>query len=681
MNRSRTTVRSLGTIALLVPVLVAALAAGLRAATLDAALHDFVAESLNVTDFEVISLDLPPDGIRQFETTVVITGVPHTLTLERRSLRTPDFTLLVQGAEGALEPVLPPPPCTYRGFVQGLPQSRVAATLAGGELKALIELRPHDTVVIEPLSTVLARISPVLHLLYHGDQVRAPAGRCGVESPALAGGPGYTPESTGLQVCDLAIDADYEFFRRHKSDVDQTLLGIETILNGVELIYERDTQITYELSVIVVRTSEPDPYDSTDPGTLLGQFQALWNGALRPLRRDTAHLMTGKELDGNIIGLAWVGVVCVRDYGYGLSQYLRNLYSDVGLVAHEVGHNWNAGHCDGDSDCYIMCSGLGGCGGDLSRFGSRSIASITSFRDSRGCVAPLPDPLALPFSELFPSTSIDPLKWSYVEGPFINMLAQGEPSPPYSLDLDAASADPYRDDDIRSNFIQLAGVEHARLSYATEHRGPEAGETLVVEGWTDGLRWVELNRVISDGSVQDEFVRHAHVLPAECYHDKFCMRFRSEVDGYGDEWFVDDILLEAVTCPLPELYGEPTPGTAGITPEISYDGGVPGLGSSSYKLTAARLYGGMTGFLFTGFSRVTVNMGGVNFNVLPPWYVLTFTVAGPALPGFGSAEILVPIPSDPTLAGLHFMNFFLCIDPGGPRGLTGTQGLDSTICG
>ncbi|MFQ5806245.1 MAG: immunoglobulin domain-containing protein, partial [Phycisphaerae bacterium] len=104
--------------------------------------------------------------------------------------------------------------------------------------------------------------------------------------------------------------------------------------------------------------------------------------------RDVAHLMTGKDLNGGVIGIAWLGVICNTSQGYGLSQsrFTGNFTNRVGLTAHEVGHNWDAVHCDGDGDCFIMCSGLGGCAHNVTRFGSRSIGDIVPFRNTRPCL-------------------------------------------------------------------------------------------------------------------------------------------------------------------------------------------------------------------------------------------------------------------------------------------------------
>ncbi|RUA19680.1 MAG: hypothetical protein DSY79_13035, partial [Chloroflexi bacterium] len=41
--------------------------------------------------------------------------------------------------------------------------------------------------------------------------------------------------------------------------------------------------------------------------------------------------------------------------------------------------------CSGNT-CHIMCAGLGGCGGNLTKFGSASIGAITGFASGLGCL-------------------------------------------------------------------------------------------------------------------------------------------------------------------------------------------------------------------------------------------------------------------------------------------------------
>jgi hypothetical protein len=99
-----------------------------------------------------------------------------------------------------------------------------------------------------------------------------------------------------------------------------------------------------------------------------------------------AHIFTGKGSFSGVIGCAYLSVVCTSS-GYGSSKaYHSSLTTNVGLVAHECGHNWGAGHCNSSPPCYIMCSGLGGCQGNLTLFGPTSISSIIAHKNTRNCL-------------------------------------------------------------------------------------------------------------------------------------------------------------------------------------------------------------------------------------------------------------------------------------------------------
>jgi len=337
------------------------------------------------------------------EIAVSIDGADHILILEPYSLRSPDFRLLTCDEDGRLRQVAPPVPCTYRGTVDGDPNSRVAAAITDGKLNATITFGAGDAWCIQPASSFMKSAAVSTHVLYRSAEALPPQGDCGVHDTAAAlsdqivadvsgwTGSASDPDATCavIKVCEIALDADFEFYRHNGSSVSAALLDIETVMNGVAEIYEQQLAVTYEITEVIVRTTEGDPYTSTDPHTLLEQFRDQWNDMHTDIHRDIAHLFTGKDLDGSTIGLAYVGAVCNTNDHYGLSQsdFTTFLPSRVALTAHELGHNWSAPHCDSEPECALMCSRIGGCTGDIHHFSSSSISIMSGFRDTRPCLS------------------------------------------------------------------------------------------------------------------------------------------------------------------------------------------------------------------------------------------------------------------------------------------------------
>lgn len=82
----------------------------------------------------------------------------------------------------------------------------------------------------------------------------------------------------------------------------------------------------------------------------MDEFRSYWLNNESSVTRDMASLMTGRDLDGSTIGLAFTGVVCTNAaYGLSQSRYTTNAVNRIALTAHEVGHNWSSPHCDAES--------------------------------------------------------------------------------------------------------------------------------------------------------------------------------------------------------------------------------------------------------------------------------------------------------------------------------------------
>ena len=371
-----------------------------------------------LADVRVVSAT---DTERILETTIA--NEPITFYLMPYSARSEDFEVLVQDATGALRRLdAPPPPRTVRGTVVEWPGSYVVGSLRDGQLTAHIRTANDGDLYIEPLAGRVQGAQMTTHVAYRPADLIPLGYSCGVMdqgprphdelahlAPEIdAFDESAAPRGRTTQATEISFDSDVQFYVANGSSVDATVDDIERVMVGVDAIYRSEVNISYVLNRIVVRTSEPDPYSSFDPSTLLGQFRDEWESTFDAQARDVAHLMTGRDLAGTVIGLAYLDGVCVRadlfnDGGYALSQsrFSTDFARRVALTAHELGHNWSARHCSDDAhpvlgcsspefsydpDCNIMCACLGGCTGILDEFGSAASSEIINFRDGVDCL-------------------------------------------------------------------------------------------------------------------------------------------------------------------------------------------------------------------------------------------------------------------------------------------------------
>lgn len=336
-----------------------------------------------------------PGSSGEYAVPIMIGDAPRTMALQPHDLRTPDFQLLVQDANGT-RAVATPPCTTYRGTLLEEPDTKVAASIVDGSVSAIV-YRPGrvpgdrgDNWIVQPVREVDPAAGPSLHLVFLAtDTVPLPY-HCGngFAPPPRPQEPPIGFDTTYL--CDVAIEADVEFYQLNGSNVTATQNDVTAVMNQVEFIYDRDCDIQYNITTILVTTTSV--YTSNDPGTLLTQFGNRWNTVHAGIPRDLAHLFTGRSLTGSVIGIAQLASVCNIGVAYGLSEsrFSPNFNARVGLTCHEMGHGWSAQHCDGANPCYIMCAGLGGCSGNVTLFGPTEIGQIVPFAQSRPCLSVVP---------------------------------------------------------------------------------------------------------------------------------------------------------------------------------------------------------------------------------------------------------------------------------------------------
>ena len=274
--------------------------------------------------------------------------------------------------------------------MRGLPDSIVSASWLDDGLVARIRVNANTDYWVQPLPSQFKAQGRGQHLMYSSADVQPHGKICGLdlignarpEIDSGAGIPNPSAQKAAGNVAELGIDADFEYFQRYGSS-GAVQSRITAVIDTMNLQYETEVDISHTITAIVVRTTSNDPYFSTNASTILDEFMNEWTSNQGSIQRDVAQLFTGKEVDGGTIGIAYLGVICNSSFGFGMvqSDFNNNFACATDLSAHEMGHNWNADHCNCTSNTmnpFITCSNT--------FHPSATIPDIVAHRDSRGCL-------------------------------------------------------------------------------------------------------------------------------------------------------------------------------------------------------------------------------------------------------------------------------------------------------
>ncbi|MHC4066356.1 MAG: M12 family metallo-peptidase [Planctomycetota bacterium] len=357
----------------------------------DRQLSSLVNDSLGLRASQVVRMSVPDLPGEPLITDVSIDGTVHTLELVPHSVRGAEYRVLAQIADGSYVEVDPGPVRTMRGRLLDVEDSMVAASLEEDGLYARIFLPGDEQYWVQPIASRIAGATADQYAVYRNDDIISPEGACGLEflpNPQAEPDSPAQPQTsrggacgTGTCLAELACDADFEYFLDWGS-----VVGVENrinnVVNAINVQYERDVDIVHQITTIIVRTAEPDPYTSTDAVTLLNQFRNHWLNNHGNIQRDAAQLFTGKNLNGGTIGVAWLNGVC-NSFGFSVveSDCCGSFGCATDLSAHELGHNWGANHCSCTGytmNPFITCANV--------FHPTFSIPEMVSFRNSRTCL-------------------------------------------------------------------------------------------------------------------------------------------------------------------------------------------------------------------------------------------------------------------------------------------------------
>jgi hypothetical protein len=290
-----------------------------------------------------------PDSIIQ---TVTNDGETYTLCMQRETVRSQNFEVLVQGNTGDYTPYDAGEIRTYLGEVEELPDA-VAAGI----------LRSDD------------RLETIIYLdrgLYWTTMARSVIRTGGERSPEYAfpgsntAGTAYVSDENAVFAWGLALDASYKYYSLHDG-IDELIEEVEFNICKVKAIYVRDVMMMPAIGRFIIRTS-PDhcPYDEySSVFDLLPPLRDEW----RDNQSDAERFITSVIFTGGG-GIAYYpGIWSAHGSG--------NSGAFDAVARHEFGHNWNTNdyHAGSPEGRTIMC------GNSSTRFNGMSAGAILRRRD------------------------------------------------------------------------------------------------------------------------------------------------------------------------------------------------------------------------------------------------------------------------------------------------------------
>lgn len=383
---------------------------------------------------------------------------PLEMILERNELRSENCQTTEMGDNGMISHVAAPSG-TYKGVVQGEPESQVRLSIYAGQISGFIQTAS-ELRFIEPLKNLIPGAPTDVFISYRNIDVRETGESfClseqvedrGIDiQQRLREGQGEEnfrqPEPdtdqplpsalfaagdvvSNCTFLELATEADYEWFTDFGSTVASANAQILGILNQVEALYCSNFNMSFRVVYQNVHSIPADPYTSTTLLARLGEFRNLWNttAPFNTVNRDLAHMFTGTNFGGGPVGYAWVGVVCSSGLGYGITQnYSSGLFGQLVILAHEMGHNFSSPHSTS-----VSCGALGSvmCPYVQSNsfyFSAATVAQINSHIATRNCLDP-------------PGLNIVPAAASLCVSPSVTFTVPFDPAWSYQWYMDSVA--------------------------------------------------------------------------------------------------------------------------------------------------------------------------------------------------------------------------------------------------
>jgi hypothetical protein len=304
-------------------------------------------------------------------------------------------------------------PRVLRGKITGVTGSWVRLTRVGNGLEGAI-WDGHDLYVVARYGSIAANLTTPLDaapdqtVVYRlSDTLNGlPPEFCGLSDAPVSNS---KPGATGLQQYKTLI-GDLRASVATAGDVDslsisliadqafQTQYGLDSADSMIARLNVVDGIFTEQVGVLLVPSetrlvpANADPFTSTQADALLGQLSTYRQDNPAVRAAGIAHLMTGKNLDDDVLGIAFIDALCDVGAGVSLSDSETGEFFSALVMAHEIGHNFGARHdgvpgvCEATPESFLMSPELNG----SSQFSQCSLDTMAlTIAAARGsCLAP-----------------------------------------------------------------------------------------------------------------------------------------------------------------------------------------------------------------------------------------------------------------------------------------------------
>jgi hypothetical protein len=182
--------------------------------------------------------------------------------------------------------------------------------------------------------------------------------RDAIEAPVIDLNPASAPGAQALTAdrkLEISAVGDAAFRARYASDAD-TRDAVLTRLNIVDGFFSAQVGVSIQLASFDLAQNLGASLDeSTDSSLLLDSLGRLRQQTPVLNSRGLTHLFTGRDLDGDNVGIAYSGSLCSARYSASLAEAHDSAAVDGLITAHEIAHAFGAPH-DGDGACSATSS-------------------------------------------------------------------------------------------------------------------------------------------------------------------------------------------------------------------------------------------------------------------------------------------------------------------------------------